>query len=68
VRLTNGKVVEERQAHMRGGVHEPMTRAEVEEKFRQNCAYGGWSTAQADRFLAYAKRAFDARLELNSFR
>jgi len=38
VRLKDGREIEERQAHMRGGVHEPLTRSDVEEKFRQNCA------------------------------
>ena len=68
VKLKDGCVLEERQAHMRGGVDEPLTRADVEEKFRQNCAYGGWSAAQADHFLAYARGAFDARVDLKTFR
>jgi 2-methylcitrate dehydratase PrpD len=68
VKLKDGRVLEERQAHMRGGVEEPLTRADVEQKFRLNCAYGGWSAAQADRFLAYARGAFDARVDLKSFR
>ena len=68
VKLADGRVLEERQAHMRGGVHEPLSRADVEEKFRQNCAYGGWTPAQAERFLSYARRAFDARIDLTCFR
>jgi 2-methylcitrate dehydratase PrpD len=68
VRLADGRMVEERQAHMRGGVHEPLTRADVEEKFRQNCAYGGWTAAQSDRFISFARGAFDARIDLGSFR
>jgi 2-methylcitrate dehydratase PrpD len=69
VRLRDGSVLEERQAHIRGGKHEPLSRADVEEKFRGNCAYGGWSAAQADAFLAWAKRAFDSRaLDLSPFR
>jgi len=68
VKLKDGSTVEERQGHMRGGVEEPLTRKDIEEKFRLNCAYGGWSAAQADRFLAYAKRAFDSPVELSAFR
>jgi 2-methylcitrate dehydratase PrpD len=69
VRLKNGTVVEERQPHMRGGAKEPLTRADIEEKFRQNCAYGGWSGAQAERFLAFARTAFDAAaIDLSAFR
>ncbi|MND01991.1 hypothetical protein D3C83_212160 [compost metagenome] len=69
VKLKNGQVLEERQPHIRGGRHEPLSRADVEEKFRGNCAYGGWSPAQADAFLAWARGAFDSRaLELSAFR
>jgi len=68
VRLKDGRELEERQAHMRGGAHEPLTRQDVEEKFRLNCAYGGWSAEQAERFLAYARGAFDAPVELARFR
>jgi 2-methylcitrate dehydratase PrpD len=69
VRLHNGTVVEERQSHMRGGAKEPLSRADIEEKFRLNCAYGGWSPSQADAFLKWAKGAFDApRIDLRPFR
>jgi 2-methylcitrate dehydratase PrpD len=69
VRMKDGSVVEERQAHLRGGVHEPLSRADVEDKFRHNCTYGGWSAAQADGFLAWAKGAFDAAaISLSAFR
>jgi 2-methylcitrate dehydratase PrpD len=69
VRLKNGKVLEERQSHMRGGVEEPLTRADIEEKFRLNCAYGGWGKEKAERFLAWAKGAFDGgRIDLAEFR
>ena len=69
VRLKNGSVVEERQPHIRGGRHEPLSRADVEEKFRGNCAYGGWSAAQAGAVLSWAKGAFDHRaIDLSAFR
>jgi 2-methylcitrate dehydratase PrpD len=69
VKLKNGKVLEERQPHIRGGRHEPLSRADVEEKFRGNCAYGGWSPAQAEAFLAWARGAFDSHaLDLSAFR
>jgi 2-methylcitrate dehydratase PrpD len=68
VKLTNGTTLEERQAHMRGGAQEPLTRADIEEKFRLNCAYGGWRAAQAERFLAFARTAFDSQIELSPFR
>jgi len=69
VRTRDGSVVEDRQPHLRGGAHEPLSRADVEEKFRGNCAYGGWSAAQADAFLAWAKNAFGAApVDLSAFR
>jgi 2-methylcitrate dehydratase PrpD len=69
VKLRDGSIVEERQPHIRGGQHEPLSRADVEEKFRGNCAYGGWSSAQADSFLQWARGAFDSRpIELSPFR
>ena len=68
VRLKNGQTLEERQPHMRGGAHEPLSRPDIEEKFRLNCTHGGWSAAQAERFLAYARGAFDAPVDLAQFR
>jgi 2-methylcitrate dehydratase PrpD len=38
IRLTDGRVVEERQDHPRGGPDFPMTREELEAKFRGNAA------------------------------
>ena len=67
-RLKDGRTLEERQGHLRGGRHEPLSRADIEEKFRLNCAYGGWSAAQAERFLAFARQAFDSRIDLSPFR
>ena len=69
VKLKDGKVLEERQPHLRGGAHEPLSRADVEDKFRHNCACGGWSKPQAEAFLAWARGAFDApRIDLAPFR
>jgi 2-methylcitrate dehydratase PrpD len=68
VRLKDGSTLEERQPHMRGGAKEPLTRADIEEKFRLNCAHGNWPAQRADAFLAFAKRAFDSRIDLSAFR
>jgi len=66
--LKDGRTFEERQPHIRGGVHEPLPRAELEQKFRGNAAWGGWSRPRAERFLAFAKEAFDGTMDLASFR
>lgn len=69
VKLKDGRVLEGRQGHMRGGMEEPLTREDIEEKFRLNCAYGGWGKERAETFLAWAKTAFDAgRIDLTAFR
>jgi 2-methylcitrate dehydratase PrpD len=66
--LRDGRVFEERQPHIRGGVHEPLTRAEIARKFLGNAQYGGWDAARAERFLRFAKGAFGARPDLSGFR
>jgi 2-methylcitrate dehydratase PrpD len=68
VRLNDGRTLEERQAHFRGGAHEPLSRADLEEKFRLNCAYGGWSKERAQGFLQWAKGAFGAPIDMSRFR
>ena len=68
VTLRDGRVVEERQRHLRGGQHEPLTRGEIEDKFRANCAHGGWPAAKAEAWLAWAARAFDDPTGLEAFR
>ncbi len=68
VKLRDGRVLEERQGHLRGGRREPLTRADIEEKFRGNCAYGGWDQARTEAWLAFAPRAFDGPIDLTPFR
>lgn len=66
VRMTrkDGRVFEERQPHIRGGVHEPLSRGEIENKFRGNAQYGGWTSGRADRFLQLARSVFDGPHDL----
>lgn len=66
--LKDGRVFEERQPHIRGGVHEPLSREQIERKFRGNAAHGGWSATLADRFLAFADETFDGSMDLSPFR
>jgi hypothetical protein len=49
---------------MRGGAHGPLSRADLESKFRLNCAYGGWPSERAAQFLAFASRAFGGAIDL----
>ncbi len=68
VTMKDGRVLEQRQPHLRGGHREPLSRADIERKFRANCAYGGWSAERAGRWLDFARRAFDAPIDLKEFR
>jgi len=64
----DGRVLEERQPHLRGGHREPLTRAEIEDKFRANCTHGGWPGERAERWLAFVHGAFDNTIDLKEFR
>src|SRR4051812_43860388 len=66
--LKDGRVFEERQPHIRGGVHEPLTRDDIERKFRGNVRHGGWDNSLTERFLRFAATAFEARIEMGGFR
>jgi hypothetical protein len=62
-------VVEERQANLRGGAADPLSRAEIEAKARANCLHGGWDAARAEALIAFGATAFDApRLDAIAFR
>ena len=70
VRITmkDGRVIEDRQPHLRGGHREPLTRADIEEKFRANCEHGKWDPARTEAWLAFAREAFDRQIDLKAFR
>jgi hypothetical protein len=53
---------------MRGGVLDPLSREDIEDKFRGNVTHGGWSRARADEFLKFASTAFDGKLDIAVFR
>jgi 2-methylcitrate dehydratase PrpD len=66
--LRDGTVVEERQSHMRGGAHEPLTRADIAQKFLLNAQHGGWSKERAATALKSLNAVFDAKIDLNFLR
>jgi 2-methylcitrate dehydratase PrpD len=66
--LKDGSFVEERQAHLRGGAQEPLTRQDVIDKFVLNVAHGGWTKAQADAALKLMAGLFEGRVDLSSLR
>jgi len=56
------------QPHLRGGQHEPLSRADIERKFRANCDFGGWERGRTDAWLEAARHAFDKPMDLAPFR
>lgn len=67
--LTDGRVIELRQPHFRGGASEPLARKEIDAKFRANARYGGWAEDRIGAFLDFSRRAFAAdRIDLTPFR
>jgi 2-methylcitrate dehydratase PrpD len=50
--LKDGRVIEKRRAHMRGGAHEPLTNEAILAKFRANARFGGWNEARANALEA----------------
>jgi 2-methylcitrate dehydratase PrpD len=62
--LRNGDVVEERQPHMRGGAHEPLTRQDIEEKFALNARHGGWDAERITAALKLCGSFFNGPVDL----
>jgi 2-methylcitrate dehydratase PrpD len=68
VTLADGSVIEERQPHFRGGAKEPLTRADIEDKFALNCRHGGWDEKKTIAALKLAKSLYEDRIDLKELR
>jgi 2-methylcitrate dehydratase PrpD len=66
--LRDGSVIEERQPYMRGGAQEPLTRADVEDKFVLSAKHGGWSDARAAGALKLMAGLFGGPVNLAALR
>ncbi|HEX2654041.1 MAG TPA: MmgE/PrpD family protein [Xanthobacteraceae bacterium] len=66
--LRDGTVIEERQPHLRGGGHEPLTLQDIEEKFALNARHGGWNVQRAEAALELARSLYDNPIDLKSLR
>ena len=66
--LRDGRIIEERQQHLRGGGHEPLTRRDIEEKFSLNARHGGWNDDRIDAALALTRTFFGGRIDLTGLR
>ena len=66
--LKDGGVVEERQPHFRGGAQEPLTRADIEDKFMLNARHGGWDDKRAAGALKLLAKLYDGPIDLAPLR
>ncbi|MSO67673.1 MAG: MmgE/PrpD family protein [Pseudolabrys sp.] len=66
--LNDGSVVEDRQPHFRGGANEPLTRADIEEKFALNARHGGWDDKRAASALALLAKLYSGKIDLAPLR
>ena len=66
--LADGNVVEERQPHLRGGAHEPLTRSDLKQKFVANARHGGWPQERTGEALSVASTLFEHPLDLKALR
>jgi 2-methylcitrate dehydratase PrpD len=66
--LNDGTVIEERQPHFRGGANEPLTRADIEEKFALNAKHGGWDDQRSAAALALLAKLYNGKIDLTSLR
>jgi 2-methylcitrate dehydratase PrpD len=62
--LNDGSVVEERQPHFRGGANEPLTRADITEKFALNARHGGWDDKRSGAALKLLAKLYDGKIDL----
>jgi 2-methylcitrate dehydratase PrpD len=65
--LQDGSVIEERQPHLRGGSHEPLTRQDIEDKFILNARHGGWPEARIAAALAQARALYNGPLDVSDW-
>ena len=66
--LNDGRVIEERQPHFRGGAHQPLTRADIEEKFMLNVRHGGWDDKYATAALRQLAKLYESKIDLTYLR
>jgi len=66
--LKDGRAIEERQPHLRGGAHEPLSRGDIEDKFARNCRHGGWDDRRIETALASIGRLYTGAVDLKFLR
>jgi 2-methylcitrate dehydratase PrpD len=59
VTLANGRVMEIRRPHLRGGSREPLSAEELIAKFSANTRHGGWSADRSEQLRAFCLELAD---------
>jgi 2-methylcitrate dehydratase PrpD len=60
VHLKNGQVLAQRQGFFKGGVDHPMSDADLLQKFKANCKFGGLDADQTQSILSQVQGMFKA--------
>ena len=66
--LNDGRVVEERQPHIRGGAHEPLSSQDIADKFALCARHGGWDQGRIDAALRLARGLYAGKIDLTALR
>jgi 2-methylcitrate dehydratase PrpD len=66
--MADGSVIEERQPHMRGGAHEPLSPQDIADKFALCARHGGWEAPRIETALALARGLYDGKIDLRALR
>lgn len=67
VTLKDGKKISKDRPHMRGGVHEPLTRDDLIQKFHGNVVYGGWEASLGEELLQFCL-ALEGSMDLSGLK
>ncbi len=62
--LADGREVEERQPHLRGGAREPLSSDDIAAKFMRSARHGGWAEDRAAAVLRRLKTLYDGVIDL----
>jgi 2-methylcitrate dehydratase PrpD len=62
--LNDGRVIEERQPHFRGGAQEPLSHSDIEEKFVFNVRHGSWDEKRTAIALKQLKKLYEDKIDL----
>jgi len=66
--MADGRVIEERQPHMRGGAHEPLSPQDIADKFALCARHGGWEAPRIEQALKLARGLYDGKIDLAALR